>query len=639
MKRTLDLNSAAPAGGKAPFDTRKRKVRRWAAELPTANLAELARRLNEALAQVNAQPTPTGRLFYFLEAAGPAAALVFPHLERQYAGQPLPLNEAGSRASSLAVEIRAGFLRGYRNVLRAIVPDKEEASGWRVLWYRRELVTTLHRFIHYGDGLLEIYRMLHNDAPEGVWRRVHRCYRLAAKQGIHRRQVREWGEKKRSSSVEHAYKRLILSALLPTGAIPPVQQREINATFDDWVRLVRLGTPAEGTEGVLYLTRLARDFGPLALAEVARETLESENTCLVHTGRLCETISKRQARGGKGRWWRREKQLTPETLTVLHDNWCTVHHRSEARVAIDIPAEVAMGLSALFYLAGGRPSTGTTAAPRPAGPLLAKEHDVQGGQWLGKTKGGDVWETIYGDAPRAKPAPNLAPAGGKLQHGEHEYSSVAGRMVDKSDHGVAVVIARSELRQAAVGMPAAVRSQGDDWITGVIMRIKDRGDEMELGLRRLLTGAVPARLRVREGVRVSPPFDVIIGRTQEGRRAVAVPAVSALRTGDPEIELNGKPLPVGRGPVLVQSRYVDVFVLELSSTDAATAIEEAARAAATAPRPQRQAAKPASAAAPSLAGDAREQRVQKLMEETGLARADAEFIVEAEMAAGDKEHS
>ena len=167
------------------------------------------------------------------------------------------------------------------------------------------------------------------------------------------------------------------------------------------------------------------------------------------------------------------------------------------------------------------------------------------------------------------------------------------------------------------------------------MRIKDRGEEMELGIRTLLRGAIPARLRTREGNNVSPFFDVVIGESHDGKRAVVAPAVSALRSGEPNLEIAGRNISAERGANLAQSRYLDAFVVELRGPEAAAALEEAGRIAANPPRRAAPAPAGAGTARPASAPEkkAREERIQDLMTKTGLSRADAEFIAAAELEA------
>jgi hypothetical protein len=564
MNERQSGNGAAGAGLPA-LHAGRRAVRRWAKELPAGNLTELGRLLVAALREANRRPEREG-LFHLLEAIGPSAAAVLDHLTDRFALQPVPLDRAGSVSAGLAIELLGGLMRGYANVLN--VTDTHVVWPWRQLAIRKQRATALHRVFSYGERFIGIHRLLRLELPEGVWRRVHRCYRVAETEGLCDRKAGRPVEGSSATSTAQEYRRLLLAMLLPAD-LPPRQQAQIRATLDEWARLAVLRRPGAEAKQAHYLVQLENDCGAIQVAGMDFEGRMPEGVRLMHTDELARRI----ARGRDA-----PEQVAPldaAVLGVLNDAWCTARRRTEARSAEHAPAEVAIGSASLLVCGGRSAPVGGKATEQTAESVLP---------------GSEV--------------------------------SVRGRILNRSDSGLSVAV---PLGRVAVGTPVAVRSPGESWRPGVVVRARRREGEMELGVKFHLRGAMPARLHAKGMERPGPEFDVVVGRTAEGAWALLAPRIALLRDGTLVLTAGERRRPLRRGASLFRSRQVELFLVEPVDGEPADFTPSA---------PVVSRIRRAEGAMPVAVARDREGAIGELMARTGLNRSDAELVVEMARAAG-----
>ena len=632
MNQRLDLSVHTLAKPHASaFDTRPRAVRRWVAELPLANLDEMTQRLWHALAEVNHLAISPSRRLHLLEAVGPKAVLALGHLRRQYANQPLPLGSGAERAARQAIDLLLELMRGYRTVLRQIAPDKA-ITRWRRLWSGHALHAALHRFIHYGGHLLAVFQAVHRDAPPGLWKRINRFYYLAEVNGYATARLALPSEPRRRTTPGDEYRRLLLTALLSADSLTPAQSAELAASLPEWVKLTRLTRPPFRPDEQLHVVRLSHDSGPLGFSGIDEAARTSPNSRGLRMVELEKVLKKRLARGGRGRFWRRESPLSPETLRVLADNWCSEHQRTEQRRADGGAAEVIVGLAALNHLLGGRAVSAEAATPAPAKREIslapAPEHH---GHLVGsKAPKIDVWQSVYIDPAQVKPA--VAPVHDWRQESKADetYRRLPGRLLDSSRHGCGVRVARDEVPHVAAGMLIAVHGDTpSDWQVGVVARLTAQDTDLELGVRLLGEAPVAATLHTRSA-RGESRFPALLVRDERGRRLLIGPAVPAVREGELAVELGGRRIALNRLGKGAHSPHVAVF---------AVAAVQAAEEALLEQRPQSATDEPPSAPLAEKTADPRPSceippvaRVEQLMAATGMTREDAEFFLAAEAA-------
>lgn len=632
MKQRLDLSVqtlSRPSTG--AFDTRPRAVRRWVAELPIAHIDETAQRLWHALGETNRLAVSPANRFHLLEAFGPKAALVLDHLRRRYANQPLPLGAGAERAAAQAVDLLVEFLRGYRTLLTQIAPKGKDIGRWRRFWYRRELRNALHRFIHYGGALLDVYRAIHQPPPAGLWKRVNRCYHLAEVYGFLKVRVPLPGDTKHRTRIDETYRQVLLLSLLPTDVLTPAQSGEIAASLAEWVKLSIITTPPFTANKQVYAVRLTRDGGAIGTGTLDEQGLTSPNSRGLDVSALRTALEKRLARGGRGRRWRREKTLSPETVQLLLDSWCSERQRSEQREVLAGQAEVIIGLAALNHLLGDHhaPPQEDPSSPSKREISLVPEPDDAGQLMGARKKDVDVWQSVYIDPQKIRPVTPPTRDWRQQAKTVETYRSFTGRLLDSSDHGYCVRVDRGNVQHVAAGMLLAVRSSEQmPWQVGVIARLTAYGDEVELGARMVGEAPVAVVLHTRSGRGVSS-FPAVLARDEKTRHLLIAPAVPAVREGELAVELGGHRVPVKRMGNGAHSRHVSLFVVDVLRADDAHYLEVQPEMPGTKVAPT--ATQPATPPA-SEHEEPPSSRVEQLMAATGMSREDAEFFLTAEAA-------
>lgn len=635
MKQRLDLSVrdlARPSS--SAFDTRRRAVTRWAAELPVANLDDMGQRLRHALAEVNGLAIPRARRLHLLETFGPKARMALDHLRRRYANQPLPLTAADGAAQQ-AIDLLSELMRGYRTLLGQIITDGKPLPIWRRVWLRDTLVLSLHRFIHYGGELLAVYQAMHCNPPEGLWKRINRCYLLAEAHGLTGLRVASPANAKMRTRINEEYRLLLLLSLIPVDGITPMQWRDVRANLKRWLGLTALARPPFVPGQQVYAVRLGRDGGPQPVSSLDDEALASQNTRALVITPLRTDLKTRLAREGRRRFWRRETTVAPEVLQFLLEHWCTEFTRAEQRDAREGPADVIVGLAALHHLLGGKATPVQQEESSSSDDIptlsLAPLPDAHGHHLGVRASAVDVWQSVYVDPQKVCPVPS-APQDWRTQTRIDEtYRVLPARLVDRSGHGCGVRMTRDGVRSVATGMLIALRTAEDDtWNVGLIARVTAHSNAVELGVRLAGDAPVPAVLHTRSARGIGR-FPAVIGRDDKGRRLLFAPAVPAVREGELVLELGEHPVPVRRVGNGAYARHVFVLAVEPLRPDDErhfdTVPVKEVKAAEAPARPASHASAPV-----HKAGTSADDPVERLMAATGMSREDAEFFLAAEAA-------
>ncbi|MFA5531466.1 MAG: hypothetical protein WDA11_12455 [Thiohalomonadaceae bacterium] len=616
------------------FDTRPRAVTRWAAELPMAHLDETGQRLCHALAEVNGLDLSIRRRTHLLETLGPKARLVLDHLRRRYASQSLPLTPAAEGAARQAIALLSELLRGYRTLLGQIITTGKPLPPWHRLRFGRPVRCALHRFIHYGGELLALYEAIHRAAPDGLWKRVNRCYLLAEAHGMAGSRLPLPGEERRRTRVQEEYLRALLMSLLPVDGITPAQWGDIIAHLPRWIALTALVRAPFAANDAMHVVRLGRDGGPQPVGALDEEGLASPHTRGICITGLRAELQRRLARGGRRRLWRRETDLAPEALQFLVEYWCSAAQRTEQRDLRNRPADVIIGLATLHHLLGGNSTAPQEEQdPEPTRPTmsLVPEPELTGHHMGTRAEAIDIWQSVYVDPEKVCPvAPVVADWRRQAKTGE-TYRSLPARLVDRSQHGCGVHMDRRAIVNVATGMLIALREEENEvWHVGVITRVTAHGEQVALGARLAGEAPLPAHLHTRSARGLST-FPAIVARDEKGRRLLIAPAVPAVREGELMVELGGHRVPLQRLGNGTHSRHVAVVPIAPLRADDERHFERAPVMAVAAAReeawaPQASGATDATPQAPPG------RHVEQLMAATGIRREDAEFFLAAEAA-------
>jgi hypothetical protein len=158
-------------GGDGP-ELRPRKLAEWLADLPLANVADSARRIQDYLDRVNVCQVPGAVRIKLLEAVSEPARFLAAALNKTLAARGLPLTERSLTAADQLMALLTAQSCGHKIVTAELL------SG-RVRYDRKLLSQAIHGAM---DGLSRIllacYR-LYTPPPRTLWRELHLLYYYA----------------------------------------------------------------------------------------------------------------------------------------------------------------------------------------------------------------------------------------------------------------------------------------------------------------------------------------------------------------------------------------------------------------------------------------------------------------------------
>ncbi len=155
------------------FDTKPRHVEAWVAALPMANTGESARRIFNALKEVNRLDISAHDRFKVMEIFRTPVFHITGVLKKHYVSQNLPLSPKNQKIAELAIQLYSEMALGYK----AVIEDKIHSTFSKLS--SKTLTQSIHRTIQYLSNVLLCSYQIYIQHPEHIWLQIHRLYLFA----------------------------------------------------------------------------------------------------------------------------------------------------------------------------------------------------------------------------------------------------------------------------------------------------------------------------------------------------------------------------------------------------------------------------------------------------------------------------
>lgn len=159
-------------------ETGQRETRAWLNTLPTADSAECARELYQALYTLNRQELNAQDRFGLMELYQDPVGKVTHALQHFFSKQPVPLNTARRQLAEFVRSLQMEMANGYKCTLYDIERTRFKRGK------KNQRLLSLGNAMHYlGEVLLRSYQV-YMPYPSGIWQEIHEIYRYAAEAGL-----------------------------------------------------------------------------------------------------------------------------------------------------------------------------------------------------------------------------------------------------------------------------------------------------------------------------------------------------------------------------------------------------------------------------------------------------------------------
>ncbi|MEJ2687425.1 MAG: hypothetical protein P8124_09510 [Gammaproteobacteria bacterium] len=531
LKLSIPERTAKPDGN----DLDARTLERWLAELPLGDPQEAARALSGGIARHNRTTWPADTRLAAAEHLRPICEETGAALRSRLRNTSVPLSARARQVAELGGELLRELTDGYKIALLELSDTKAADSSLRLL--------ALYRSVELlARQVVDTY-LVYGPEPHQAWGELHRLYRYAELMGIQAQPLAESGR----ASVEHAYKRVVLLALVDPYQLMQQEANNVYQWLDQWADRcpMEAADALSAVAGRFYVdldSELPPRYAPRDLDRRPSNPriLECGPLAQAATTRLSAIAKEAIDEDGRPRPLPLARRMERDLLQRLRDGWNGPRDRASARHSAHANVEIAAGLSACHHFlnaeapftpekdeitlhrsafgvpeATAKPSSQLSLLPAESEPWKTDEDASRLEQEINMPRRSvfdsasddlDMWQKVYatrGDADDEQVGP--------------AYRATPWQQKNASDQGLCLYCRSDCPVQLRVGELVVFQISGDPgrWQVGAVRWLcAAPGLQMEMGIEVLADSATPLAIRGVQGV----------GKDSEYFRALRLPA-------------------------------------------------------------------------------------------------------------------
>jgi hypothetical protein len=487
-----------------------------------ANVGEASRQLYHAIIELNQLFIPHAQRLQLLELIRPKIHFVCEELSRHYLGLSIALPEKQRKIANLSQALQLHAAAGYKLCVMECLDNGGVDKN------RKAIATAMHRATSELAATILRSHQLYCPSPAQSWLECHRLFRFALRNRLHNRSVDdETLTQRRASTVEDAYKRLLLLGCSRPNQLRQSELTHIYSLFETWTDWVDCGPDAE--EDSLFVVNLERDNAPfyrsLLDQSPGNDGLNFDTRNL--SAEIGEVLHARGRSSEPDTRLRLPPSVSNTLLTHLSQALGILAKRNFNRITSQGTLEICVGLTAThYYVAGGKTFNQFVSGNNE----LTAEDDYDSNRFM---RGSRQREDAWAGAPDAGPSDELAQSADTPINFRNSIGatpdSVAERNRPKSHHallintspgGYCVTWETVVPPSLQAGEVLGVREQANHpWSIAVvrwIRQVKNQGTQ--IGIELLAPSAAPCGIRLIQK----------IGNSSEYLRGLLLPEISVV---------------------------------------------------------------------------------------------------------------
>lgn len=326
----------APARDAIP--NHPRKLKKWLADLPRANMGEMTRQIYNAVRDLNRQTMANKYRMENMEQLREPVRNIFDNLGKYFINRTLPLPEKSQKIVNLYRSLLQEMSYGYKIIIY------EAANGIDKKVDSKSQNIAILRAIRYMSELLLRASEVYEPCPPGTWYDLHQMYSYAEQRGFHSKAIADIEYEQKKASIEDYYKQAMLFSLARPIALRQSDSERVYRKLAGWARLSTLGREAQENQvNRCFCARVDQDRPPNYLS--MNDCSDGAEIYTLETSELVDTIQKEindntntQVKLAVG------DQLSVETLQVLAMSWGVCAKRRFSRAERTGHIKAAIGL-------------------------------------------------------------------------------------------------------------------------------------------------------------------------------------------------------------------------------------------------------------------------------------------------------
>ena len=325
-----------PAKGATP--NHPRKLKKWLANLPHANMGEMTRQIYSAVRDLNRQTMATKYRIENLEQLREPVRNIFDNLEKYFINRTLPLPEKSQKIVTLNQSLLKEMAYGYKIIIY------EAANGIDKKVDSKTQNIAILRAIRYMSELLLRASEIYEPYPAGIWYDIHQMYCYAEQHDLHNKVIPDAEYEQKKASISDYYKQVMLFSLARPSALRQSDSERVYKKLAAWADLTNLGKDAQENQvNRLFCARVDQDRPPKYLS--MKDCDGSSEIHTLDTSELVDTIRKDiNGTQNKEGTLAIGDQFSAETLQVLAMSWGVCAKRRFSRADRSGSIKAAIGL-------------------------------------------------------------------------------------------------------------------------------------------------------------------------------------------------------------------------------------------------------------------------------------------------------
>ena len=320
------------------FPNHPRKVKKWLADLPQANMGEITRQIFGAVREINRRKIPAKQRLEILEMLRTPSRSIFDNLKKYFINRTFPLPEKSKKIVTLNQALLQEMALGYKIIIQQAATKSEKVDN-------KSLTISIARAIKYQSELFLRASEIYASVPAHIWQETHQIFAYAIDTKLHRNMVDDSENPNKKASIEDIYKQMLLFSLSrPTAMRQSDSERVYNKLYN-WSAQTNLGDQTQENQvNRFFCARIEEDRPP---SYVNQQDCNSDNRVFtLETTDLVDNIRKEISSPA------REQdsitvgaELSTETLKALAMSWGVMPTRRFSRAGKHGHIAAAIGLA------------------------------------------------------------------------------------------------------------------------------------------------------------------------------------------------------------------------------------------------------------------------------------------------------
>ncbi|MES0327524.1 MAG: hypothetical protein ABUK13_04950 [Gammaproteobacteria bacterium] len=322
----------------AAFPTHPRKLKKWLADLPQANMGEITQQIFRAIREMNRQKIPAKHRLEIMEMLRAPSRSIFDNLEKYFINRTFPLPEKSKKIVTLNQVLLQEMALGYKIIIQQ-ASDKSEKVD------KKSQAIAIARVIKYQSELLLRASEIYAAVPANTWRDTHQIFAYAIDMKLHRKAVEDNENPNKKITIEDLYKQMLLFSLSRPAAMRQSDSKRVYDKLSNWTTQTNLGAQTQEDKiNQFFCVRIEEDQPPSYLNP---QDCNSDNRFFtLDTTELVDNIREQISHSAdKQDSITVGEELSTEALNALAMSWGVMPKRRFSRAGKHGHIVAAIGLS------------------------------------------------------------------------------------------------------------------------------------------------------------------------------------------------------------------------------------------------------------------------------------------------------